>query len=66
MGLATAKTMAADGAVLVLNGRRPDRAEQAASDIRTELGAEAIGIAADVTTPGGAEQLVADANEHLG
>jgi 3-oxoacyl-[acyl-carrier protein] reductase len=55
IGLETARLLAAEGARVVVNGRDPDRVEQA----RAEAGA-ALGVACDLSEPGAAEALVAE------
>lgn len=61
IGLETARLLAAEGARVVINGRDPDRVEQA----RAEAGA-ALGVACDLSEPGAAEALVAETTEALG
>ena len=61
IGLETARLLAAEGARVVVNGRDPDRVEQA----RAEAGA-ALGVACDLSEPGAAEALVAETTEALG
>jgi len=56
IGLETAKLLAAEGARVVVTGRDPDRVERA----RSESGAEK-GVVADLSEPGAAERLVAEA-----
>src|SRR6476620_5796940 len=58
IGLETARLLAAEGARVVINGRDPDRVEQA----RAEAGA-ALGVACDLSEPGAAEALVAETTE---
>jgi len=58
IGLETARLLAAEGARVVVNGRDPDRVEQA----RAEAGA-ALGVACDLSEPGAAEALVAETTE---
>ena len=57
IGFEAAKVLAAEGARLVVVGRDAARAEAAAAD----LGAEAVGLAGDLTEAGVAESLVAAA-----
>jgi NAD(P)-dependent dehydrogenase (short-subunit alcohol dehydrogenase family) len=61
IGLETARLLTAEGARVVVNGRDPDRVEQA----RAEAGA-ALGVACDLSEPGAAEALVVEATEALG
>jgi 3-oxoacyl-[acyl-carrier protein] reductase len=56
IGLETAKLLAAEGAKVIVTGRDAERVERA----RTEAGA-AGGVVADLSDPGAAERLVADA-----
>lgn len=62
LGLATARALTAEGARVVICGRDSDRVTQA---VRT-IGPLATGVAADVSTPEGATQFVAEATEALG
>ncbi|MDX6402178.1 MAG: 3-oxoacyl-[acyl-carrier protein] reductase, partial [Gaiellaceae bacterium] len=55
IGLETARLLAAEGAQVVVNGRDPDRVEEA----RAAVGA-ALGVACDLSEPGGAEALLAE------
>lgn len=57
IGRATATRLARDGYVLALAGRRPAPLGQVAADIRAG-GGTATPLAADVSTPEGAEQVV--------
>src|SRR5438874_4845027 len=61
IGLETAKLLAAEGASVIVTGRDPGRVDQA----RAESGA-ALGLAADLSDTGSAEQLVSRAAEQLG
>src|SRR5436853_86985 len=61
IGLETARLLAAEGARVVVTGRDGDRAERA----RAESGG-ALGLAADLSNAGSAEQLVSQAAEELG
>ena len=54
IGLAIAKGLAASGARVVVNGRTPDRVDEAVA----VLGGDAIGVAADVATDDGAAELL--------
>ena len=62
IGLAAARTLAADGAAVALVGRD----EAAARSAAAELGSDAIGLGGDLTVAGQAERLVAEAVEALG
>jgi 3-oxoacyl-[acyl-carrier protein] reductase len=61
IGLETARLLAAEGARVIVTGRAADRVEQA----RVDVGA-ALGIAADLSEPGSADSLVAEATAKLG
>lgn len=65
LGLACARALASDGVRVVLCGRDAARAEAAAHDIR-DAGGDAVGLAADVSTVGGAAGFVARAVDALG
>ena len=59
IGLATAKRLAGTGARVVVNGRTPARVETALATLREAVpGAELSGVAADVATADGCEELV--------
>jgi NAD(P)-dependent dehydrogenase (short-subunit alcohol dehydrogenase family) len=57
IGLATTRALADEGARVVLVGRDPERLERAA----TAVGPGARAVAADVTDPGAAERIAAEA-----
>ncbi|MFF0454844.1 SDR family NAD(P)-dependent oxidoreductase [Nocardia africana] len=59
IGLAIAGGLARSGARVTVNGRSADRVEAAVSALR-EAGGDAIGVAADVTTTAGVEQVLAE------
>ena len=60
IGLAIATTLAAEGAIVTVNGRTEKRVAQAVQAIRTATAAPDVrGIAADLTTAHGAGQLIA-------
>jgi 3-oxoacyl-[acyl-carrier protein] reductase len=61
IGLETARILAAEGAKVVINGRDPERVEEA----RAESGA-ALGVACDLAEPGTPEELVARTQDALG
>jgi NAD(P)-dependent dehydrogenase (short-subunit alcohol dehydrogenase family) len=61
IGLETARLLAAEGAQVVVCGRRPERVEV----VRAEVGA-ALGVAADLSEPGAPEQAVREALDALG
>ena len=66
MGKAAARTLAADGARVAVAGRGRERAEAAASELTEATGATVVALTADLTRPGDAERVVADAVEQLG
>ncbi len=62
IGFAIAATLAAEGAEVIVNGRTEARVEAAVAKIRTEVkGAQVSGIAADLGTREGVENLVRQA-----
>ncbi|MEU3350668.1 SDR family oxidoreductase [Streptomyces sp. NPDC037389] len=62
LGFATARALVADGARVVISGRDARTAEAAAG----ELGAGAVGVAADNADPASAERLLDTARERFG
>jgi 3-oxoacyl-[acyl-carrier protein] reductase len=58
LGLACATALAREGCVVFINGRDQARLEAAAEHIRTETGAAATPVAADIVTEEGREKLV--------
>jgi NAD(P)-dependent dehydrogenase (short-subunit alcohol dehydrogenase family) len=61
IGLETARLLAAEGALVVVNGRDADRVERA----RADVGA-AFGVVCDLSEPGAADELVAETAKTLG
>jgi NAD(P)-dependent dehydrogenase (short-subunit alcohol dehydrogenase family) len=61
IGRAAASALAADGAAVVIAGRDRARAEETARALHGEHGAHVVGLAVDVTVPGEADRLVAEA-----
>jgi 3-oxoacyl-[acyl-carrier protein] reductase len=57
IGRATAESLAAEGARVVLNARGREALEQTAAELRAR-GATVLAVAADVTTPEGCRELV--------
>ncbi len=66
IGRATALGLAKEGVRVVVSGRDQARADAVASDIATQTGVEAFGVAADVSTAAGAKKLIAEANAVMG
>lgn len=62
LGLAAARSLAAEGATVAICGRDPDRVADAAR----RIGASATGLVADVSTPDGATRFVEEATGALG
>lgn len=62
LGLAAARSLAAEGATVAICGRDPDRVADAAH----RIGASATGLVADVSTPEGATRFVEEATGALG
>ncbi len=61
LGLATAQALDRAGANIVLSGRRADRVNDLATELRS-----AIGVAVDLTHPEAADRLVDAATQHFG
>jgi NAD(P)-dependent dehydrogenase (short-subunit alcohol dehydrogenase family) len=60
IGLATASTLAAEGATVILNGRNPERLRAAADRVRADApGVPVRTVVADVGTEEGVHQLIA-------
>ena len=60
IGLAAASALAREGASVVLNGRTAERVEEAARGLQNELkgsGGEVVGVAADLGTAEGVEEM---------
>ncbi len=66
LGFATARALAAEGCRVAVNSTNPDRLKQAVETIRSEAGAEVIGLPGDVTDPEVPAQLIAQTVEHFG
>ena len=66
IGLAVAEGLAAEGVHLLMAARQAERLTAEAAGIAQRHGVKAIGVACDVATVGGAEQLVAAAETHFG
>jgi NAD(P)-dependent dehydrogenase (short-subunit alcohol dehydrogenase family) len=64
IGWATARELAAEGAHVILNGRDPSRLASAVARVQAELPAASVdGVAADLSTPAGCQQLLGAAGE---
>ena len=63
IGYAIAKGLANEGAIVILNGRKQDKVDDAVAKLNAEAKGEAIGIAADVGTAEGAEKLAKEAGK---
>ncbi|KKB78234.1 short-chain dehydrogenase [Devosia soli] len=66
IGLAVAEGLAAEGAHVVLVGRKADRAHEEATRIAGLHGVEAIAIPADIATSAGCDAVIAGASEKFG
>jgi 3-oxoacyl-[acyl-carrier protein] reductase len=66
IGTAAAQALAADGARVVIAGRTRERADAAATEISAATGAPVVALTGDLTAPGAAEAVVAEADERLG
>jgi predicted outer membrane repeat protein len=66
MGKAAARALVADGARVAIAGRGRERAEAAAEELAAAGPAPVMALTADLTAPGAAEQLLAQAVEGLG
>lgn len=62
LGFATARALAAEGVNVAICGRDRGRVDEAAS----RIGSGAVGLIADVSSPGGATSFVREATEALG
>ena len=66
IGLAAASVLVREGASVVLNGRSSERVEEAAGDLREGLngsGGEVLGVAADLGTVEGVEEVLSQVPE---
>jgi len=66
LGLAVARSLAAEGARVAIVGRRRDRAKEIKAELQAAYGAEAAAIEADLTTPEGVEAAVDQTVADLG
>jgi len=65
LGRATAEALAAEGAKVVVTGRREESLAATAADLRRS-GAQVLAVAGDIADPGSPEALVSAAVEHFG
>jgi len=61
LGAASARALGAEGANVVVSGRREDLAKSIAAELPS-----AVGVAVDLTAPGGSEELLRAAHEAFG
>lgn len=66
LGKATALELAGEGATVILNSRREDALNEAASEIRSQTGADVFAVSGDVTVREDVRRLVATARERYG
>ena len=65
IGLGIARSLASEGASLLVVARRAGPLREAAAGLR-ELGAEVVEVVADVNEPGGAERIAGEAERRFG
>lgn len=64
IGLAIAKGLAAEGARVIINGRTPERIDEAMAEMKAEIpGADVSGVAADFSDQASVENLLASIDE---
>jgi len=66
LGYAVARTLSEEGAKLAINGRDPEGIRQTARKLSENTGNEVLGVAADVGSQAGCQNLVDGAIEHFG
>lgn len=66
VGKAVAAGLAAEGALVAVNGREPESVAETAADIRAQTGGAVLEVPSDVGTRAGAEALVAHTVEAFG
>ncbi len=66
IGRAAAQALAADGARVAIAGRGRERADAAAAAVADATGTPVVAMTGDLTVPGSAEAVVAEAAERLG
>ena len=60
LGRATATALAADGALVTINGRDPEALERTAIEIRGATDGDVIAVAGDMSNPDDIERLIAE------
>jgi 3-oxoacyl-[acyl-carrier protein] reductase len=66
LGLGIATALAAEGAVVLLNGRDPERLERAVASLGAEHPGRVHGVVADLGNPDSVGRVLEAAQEHLG
>jgi NAD(P)-dependent dehydrogenase (short-subunit alcohol dehydrogenase family) len=66
LGKASAAALAAEGANVVVNGRDPDRLDEAVAEIREDATGDVIGVRGDLTDPDDVTNLVERTVEEFG
>lgn len=66
LGRATATALAADGALVTINGRDPEALERTAIEIRGETDGDVITVPGDLTNPADIERLIAETVKQRG
>jgi NAD(P)-dependent dehydrogenase (short-subunit alcohol dehydrogenase family) len=66
IGFASAKLLAAEGCDVAINGRDPDRLQQAATELAEQSGRKIVPLPGDMSEPGDAERVASQAIEELG
>ena len=58
IGLAIAKTMAKEGATVIVNGRSQDSVDEAISQVQSEATGKVMGLAADLSSNEGVDKAI--------
>ena len=66
IGLAVAEGLAAEGVAVLLAARQADRVREAAAGVAGRHGVRAVGVACDLATAAGADQLIAAVEREFG
>ena len=66
IGLAVAEGLAAEGVAVLLAARQADRVREAAAGVAGKHGVRAVGVACDLATAAGADQLIAAVEREFG